>query len=71
MAIHTQAGTPCPLCNGKEETEFVALLPLMASVEGSDDKIIAKNPAEYSVGKKCYLKQFAEKYPGEDLPEGI
>ena len=71
MAVHTEAGTPCPGCGGKEETEFVALIPLMAKVEGSDEKILAKEPHTYSVGKKCYLKQFAEIYPNESLPEGI
>ena len=71
MATHTLSGTPCPGCGGKEDTEFVALLPRMATVEGSDDKILAAEPHTYSVGKKCYLKQFAEKYPGEPLPEGI
>ncbi len=69
MAVHTEAGTPCPGCGGKEETEFVALLPLMAKVEGSDEKIIAKEPHTYSVGKKCYKKQRAEVYSDEDPSE--
>ena len=66
MAVHTESGIPCACCGGKEETEFVAILPLMAKVEGSDQKIVAKEPHAYSVGKKCYKAQWAEKYPNAD-----
>ncbi len=69
MAVHTEAGTPCPCCGGKEETEFVALLPLMAKVEGSDEKILAREPHAYSVGKNCYKEQFAKVYPDEDISQ--
>ena len=69
MAVHTEEGTPCPCCDGKETTEFVALKPLLATVAGSNEQIVAKEPHTYSIGKKCYLKQRAEVYPDEDPKE--
>lgn len=50
----TSRNTPCPTCDGKEKTEFVALQPYKEVP-----------PHRYSVGKNCYRKQFKEVY-GED-----
>ncbi len=59
----------CLACGGTEEYEFCALLPLMATVQGSDQQIVAKLPHEYYVGRNCYFEQFAKVYPNEPLPE--
>ena len=51
----TEYGVPCPACNGKEETKYVALLPLE---DGTP-------PHRYAIGAACYRKQWKKVYPEE------
>lgn len=53
----TEHGTPCPACDGKEKTKYVALLPL------GD-----KQPHQYAVGADCYRKQWKKVYPETKCP---
>ena len=50
----TRAGGPCPDCEGKEKTKYVALF---ADKQGQ----------RYTVGVACYRKQWLKKY-GKDVP---
>lgn len=45
--VHTERGTACPVCGGREKTKYVALLPFKG-----------KQPHTYSVGPNCYRKQW-------------
>lgn len=47
--MSTQAGIPCPDCEGNEKTKFQAL---KVNAEGR----------MYAVGVNCYRKQWAEVY---------
>ncbi len=53
----TARGEPCPTCDGKEKTEFVALIP-----DGETP------PHRYSVGPNCYRAQWKKVYPEEKCP---
>lgn len=54
----TEYGVPCPACDGKEKTKYVALLPLE---DGTP-------PHRYAIGTACYRKQWKEVYPKEKCP---
>lgn len=54
--MSTVRNEPCPTCKGKEDTEFVALIPHVGLL-----------PHQYAVGPNCYRSQWALAY-GEDEP---
>ena len=60
--MSTKRGIPCPTCKGGEETEYVALIPMI------DDKGGIIYPHEYAVGLNCYREQFKKVYPEAKMP---
>ncbi len=56
-------GRPLCLACGEGEARYVALV---AQVDPSGAVI---DPHEYSVCRRCYLEQFAKRYPAESLPD--
>ena len=61
-SVHNQYDIPCPACDGKEQTKYVALLPIIID----DDRVI--DPHAYAVGTRCYRKQWRKVYKGEKCP---
>lgn len=65
----TARGVPCPVCDGKEKTEYVALLPFTPTPPPATDitgvAAVTLQPQNYAVGKSCYRKQWKYVY-GED-----